>query len=430
MRSPDVRTSSRLAALVAILALSAPAEGQLPTASAADLGLGGNYTALARGFGAIGANPAGLGMPDNPRFTLSLLPVLVQTGMDPVSLSDFNDFEDRVVPADVKERWLELVEDEGSEAGVAGAEVTFLAATLGQVGFQVTTEAFGRLSLSPDAMELVLFGNAGRTGEPADLTLQGSSADGFAVTTAGLGFGMPLGDQSARTLAVGATLKYSVGHGIGLARDNGSASRGDPLEIDLRFPLLHTRDEGREFDNGNGFGLDVGGMWQRERLTLGLVVKNVFNTFEWDLEDMVFRPGTALFNDAETASDFDARPGAEAPPVLLDALEEQTFDPVVSAGLAYEAGRRTTVTMDVRNRFGEGLRSGPDFHAGVGLEYVPVGSSLLLRAGGAVVTDGFQLGGGASAAVGSVHLSGAILKRTGHLDDSTVGTLVLSFEGH
>ncbi len=45
--------------------------GQLPSASTATLATANNYTALARGFTAIATNPAGLGMPGNPGFSLA-----------------------------------------------------------------------------------------------------------------------------------------------------------------------------------------------------------------------------------------------------------------------------------------------------------------------------------------------------------------------
>jgi hypothetical protein len=66
------------------------------------------------------------------------------------------------------------------------------------------------------------------------------------------------------------------------------------------------------------------------------------------------------------------------------------------------------------------------FHAGVGVELRAM-SFLPLRAHGAVVTGGMQVGGGASLVLGPVNLSGAAALRTGKIEDSVLGMLTLSF---
>ena len=67
-------------------------------------------------------------------------------------------------------------------------------------------------------------------------------------------------------------------------------------------------------------------------------------------------------------------------------------------------------------------------HAGVGAEYRGLGA-LHVRGGAAVVTDGFQFGGGASLLMGPVDLSvgGAMVK--GDLEDVSVVQFTLSFGG-
>ncbi len=60
------KISLALGVLLAVLLWTQPTSGQLPGASPATLGTANNYTVLARGFAAVGLNPAGLGMPGNP----------------------------------------------------------------------------------------------------------------------------------------------------------------------------------------------------------------------------------------------------------------------------------------------------------------------------------------------------------------------------
>ncbi len=67
----------RLLGAAAVVALAArPAAAQLPSASASALGVGDNYTALARGYNAVAWNPAGLAMPGSPGFSLAIMPLL------------------------------------------------------------------------------------------------------------------------------------------------------------------------------------------------------------------------------------------------------------------------------------------------------------------------------------------------------------------
>ena len=106
-----------VAALTLSLALGAAlfpgaASGQLPSPSTAVLGTANNYTALARGFTAIAVNPAGLGMPGNPGFSLTLLPVQAQAGLNAISLVDIAAFDGIKIPVATKEEWLQSVIDE------------------------------------------------------------------------------------------------------------------------------------------------------------------------------------------------------------------------------------------------------------------------------------------------------------------------------
>ena len=71
----------------------------------------------------------------------------------------------------------------------------------------------------------------------------------------------------------------------------------------------------------------------------------------------------------------------------------------------------------------------PDFYGGIGGEFTGI-SFFHLRAHGALITDGFQLGGGASLILGPVHLSGGAAVRSESSHDSVLGTFTLSFGSH
>src|SRR5205085_9973259 len=112
---------------------------QLPSSSTRALGMGDNYTALARGYAAVSWNPALLGLPGNPGASLTLLPVRGVAGLGPVKLKDFSNYSDKFVPASQRETWLTAIEGKGSEQGNAGADATYIAAQIGRLGVQAGT---------------------------------------------------------------------------------------------------------------------------------------------------------------------------------------------------------------------------------------------------------------------------------------------------
>lgn len=405
----------------AALLVAAPAQAQLPQASASGLGMGYNLTAGATGFNAVANNPAGLSLPDNPAFSLSLLPVSVTTGLDPVTLGDLADWEGRLVPREVKEDWMGRVTAAGGQSGNVGLGISGLALSVGPLAFQLSTTVSGEMALGPDAAELIFFGNAGRTGEPRDFDLEGSVMDGYALSTAALSWGVRVTDR----LGLGVTGKFHMGHALLLGRDAGSVLTADPMAVELSFPAITVSDS-VGLNNGTGLGLDLGAVWQGDGYTLGASIQNVVNSFEWDFTDFSYIPGEALFNGDGNSSDFDERPVSQAPAEFLALAEGRTLKPVLALGVALDPTPDLRIQADLRKASDDGLALGPDFHLGVGAELRTV-SVLPLRAHLARITDGFQFGGGASLILGPVHLSGAVAMQTGDLRDATLGMVSLSF---
>ncbi len=412
-----------------MLAVGAPGlDAQLPQASAAALGLGFNNTASARSFAAVSANPAGLGHPGSAGFSLALVPVGAQAGFGPIGLDDLAAYEGQVVPDEVKSEWLDRAVAAGGQTAASRASATPLAFTVGSFGFQLSSVVAMSGNLNDDAVELMLFGNAGLTGEPRDFDLGGSTLDGAALTTAAVAFGTGV----APGIWVGATGKYIIGHGVLIARDGGSSLSADPLEARVDFPALFPRGEDVDyslefpFENGSGLGLDIGVLVERGGLTLGATIQNLVNTFEWKLEGLSYVPGQALVDIDGGTDDFEERPAAEAPAELLAELDELTLKPVYSIGAELQTSSVLRLSADVRKRTSGGIELGPDFHAGVGAE-LSVLPFLPLRGHAAVVSGGFQVGGGASLVLGPVNLSGGVAMYSHDEADRVLGAFTLSF---
>jgi hypothetical protein len=416
--------AKRLFLAAAFLLLGTPigASAQLLQASAAALGLGFNNTASARSFAAVANNPAGLGHPGSVGFSLSLAAVDARAGLGPIALSDIAAYDGVVVPDPVKRRWLERAVASGGQNGSIELGATPLAMSIGSFGFQFSTVAVLSSDLNDDAVELLLFGNAGLTGIAGDYDLEGSAVDGVALSTGAISFGTRAGEG----LWLGVTGKYTVGHGAVIGRDVGSSLRSSPLQGQIQFPVIIPRTEDPEIDNGSGFGMDLGVLYQRGRLTFGGTVQNVFNTFSWRPDGFSFVPGEALVDIDGGDADFDERPASSAPQALLTDLDEFTLRPSFAVGVEFRSSAPVILTADVRGRTEGGIEFGPAFHAGVGAELTAL-SFLPLRGHFAVMSGGVQAGGGASLVLGPVNLSGGLAVRTRELGSMTVAAVALSF---
>lgn len=137
--------ATRLEAGLAAVAQLVPAfaAAQVGNALPRSTAMGGSYTALARGFSAVLWNPAGLGLPGNPRLSFSLLPVSASAGLGPVTLGDLARYDGALIPHETRVRWLDAIRAEDGEAGVAGTDVTYLIFNIGQVAVSAYSAANG-----------------------------------------------------------------------------------------------------------------------------------------------------------------------------------------------------------------------------------------------------------------------------------------------
>lgn len=396
----------RYAITAALLTATVPLGAQLPNTSASATGLAGNYTALARGYEAITWNPALLAAPGRPGFSIGVLLAGGASGLDPIDVSDLADYEGRVIPATVKSQWVEQVRAAGQQRGDADGGITPIALSVGNFGLQYSVTAYANASLNDDATEALLFGNAGATGEPRNFNFAGSEVDGGAVSTIAASYAFRLPAAVGRHLSLGVTGKYIFGHVVARGQDAGSTTTAD--EIDIVFPVVHTRED--ETTSGGGIGLDVGAAFTAGRLRVGASIANVINTFAWDEAKLVFRPGTAHFDADSSSSDFDTTAFASAPAALREAIADQSFRPRASVGVAIDVSRLLTVTGDLRSEIGDGIVIGAKDHIGVGAE-LRVIPFLPLRAGVAKITDGTQFAGGVGLRIGRYELGvGATLR--------------------
>ena len=407
-------------ATVLSLALSCtgaiPLAAQLPSASTSALGLADNYTALASGFNAVAWNPAMLGMPDKPRFSMSILPMRGSAGIGPITLADVAGHQSSFLDDAVKQEWLARIVENGGQQGAASGDITYLGMSIGSFGFQLSTMSHVVANLSPDAAELVLFGNAERvTGE--EFELGNSSVQGMVTSTAAVSFAQTLPVRFLvpvleQHLSVGVTVKYTVGNALVMGRNLGSVVSGTDGGIDVAFPIIQSADaaSASAIDRGRGLGIDVGAAWRGGPLSISASVRNLYNSFAWDTTDFVYRPGRVQFDGTTGEAQFDMEAYANAPAELKDAVRSFTYARQIIVGAAWRANGRFLISGDVRHHVGDGLAVGPRSHLGVATEVRPF-SFLPLRAGYAQITGGYQLGAGAGIDLGPVSIAASVGRR-------------------
>lgn len=393
--------SSLRAATAAAFALPALAAAQLPNASVAAHAMGGNFTALARGYEAVAWNPANLALPNRPIFSIGMGIVGGSVGLDPVDFRTLHEFSGIDVDAATRTRWVEQARLSGGQHGRLDGGITPIALSLGPVGIQAGGTTYLNATLSPDAWEAMLFGNAGNnSGQAKDIDLTGTSVRAGVMSAVAMSFasGLPFrftgGALADEKLSFGVTGKYVMGNGLVIAEDVGSVL-GTGAELTFQFPMI-VPDSNYNGTLGNGIGADLGLAWSAGKWRAGLLAENVFSTFQWDTTVLATISGEGYFSLDSTSTGFETQAAfSAAPQKLRDIVANQRFFPTITMGAAYKAMSKLTLAADMRMSLGgdDAILIGPKSRVGLGMEWRLL-SFLPLRAGVASVTDGWQAGAG------------------------------------
>lgn len=403
----SMKHARALGILIAVAATANTAYAQVPAASAAGFSMGGNYTAVARGYDAIGYNPANLALGKPSSFGLSVLSGSVNSGINPIKFSDFKTHENTLVPVATRESWLQQIGND-RESGGMSAGLSLVALNIKNFGAQVGVIGGGEVNLNQDAAEAILFGNAGRTGSAKNFNFSGSNANGSLFGVGAVSYGIPVSrNQNGDQVAFGVTAKYIRGLAAARASDNGSTTTPD--EIAVEFPAIYT-DSNHVGNAGSGFGVDLGLSWAKAGMTYSVTARNVVNTFAWETDAFTSRPGGFRFDGTNNNSNFDEVPYGQAPAAMRAAFEAEKFKPEIAAGVARRSGD-LLISADASQRLGDGINLSPKMHVGVGAEYTGL-SFLALRAGAAAITSGFQGAAGVGLRAGGMEISVGAMTRS------------------
>jgi hypothetical protein len=398
-------------------ALAGVAGAQQVNASAIATALSGAYTARATGFNAVAWNPANLGMPGNPGFSLTIAPFQSNGALHPIDISRFAPYGSTIaksIPRADRLQWLLDVAADSGEHGTADFGVTEFGLSVGSIGFTVSSNAVSDLSLPPDFIEAVFFGNRGRDSTRHDLNFAGTKIRSAGYSTAALSFPIPsLHLVPLPNFTLGATAKAIMGHGVVVGEDPGSTI---DTVFNLSVPAIASKDSLHGMNAGKGFGLDLGAAWTIPGFRFGVSLQNVVNTFKWDTTALELAPAIAQFNYNGLKDTIEHHPWSQAPQSLRDRVKAQKFAPVLAGGVAFDWIPTMTISADFRQQVGESIEVGPQTVMSAGAEWriIPF---IPLRGGVSAMTGGYGASGGFG-----IHVLGLETSAGGYLRHRNGGT--------
>lgn len=375
-----------------------PAEAQLPLTPRA-LGMGGAYIGVARGQEALFLNPANIGLPGNPHWSVAF-PQIVAGGTT-LGLG-FDDFRDIQNYDDVtEERANEILADIPASGTRVDYDVRVPAAAVqvGRFAVGVSYTTLGGHGVSKDLADLFLRGYREeelRTSFDVGNT-RGSRASFIDIA---VGHGRRFGPVS-----VGATGHYYMGRF--LARSALLGINANPFA--LPGQRVQAEYAGVYTDEGSGYGLDIGAAMQPiPGLTVSAAIGNAIGKMDWsedlkvrsvvltedDLENGEFLDITKRYENSERA--FNAGTDARLRTLADSVYHEAGLPRTLRLGAAFEPRLGTQVAASYHTDMTES-RLGGSWDSQLGLGVQQKLRFLTVRAGAATnLDDGSMLTGGLS----------------------------------
>ncbi len=428
-----MRTQLTIGLGVTLLAvLAADAQAQSASSSARSLSLAGSYAARARGYEAPFWNPANLGLPDGPLWSVGLLGVNGNIANNALSYGQLTDlYGNFLTEAKKSELLAEIREDNPDRMfqTALGVDAEVLSVSIWRLAFGATATATGVFEITPDAVELLLFGNVGEDGNGKDFTLEGSGALGWMASSVFLSyahpFTIPALDYLGMQFSVGATARYVLGHGLGQLADKASRVTTDPLQVSFDAELLNSTDP----LSGQGWAIDLGAAAHWGALTGGIAVQNLFQNLSWNAEsfELTLLSSQADF-DSASSSDTTLAFNQLTPDDqqrISDFLEQADFPTRLRLGGLYRLDNGLSISGDYEEVLGGLLRTGWSRSFSVGVEFRPI-SVLPLRAGLATSFSQAAYSGGLGIYAQFVHLDFAVARRGLTGGDGLVAALSIS----
>jgi hypothetical protein len=383
--------------------------------TARSLGMGGAYTALARGVHAPGWNPANLGLPDNPGFTFTMVSIGADIGNNSFSLGTYNEFafDDFWDEQDIIQL-LNHIPDGGLGLDVNAVVRTF-SFSAGHFALTAGVDAGVNVMLDKSVLELPLLGNE----MFQTYKFENIGGNGSGIGKIGLSFGNQIPVPFTDIFSVGGTLNILYG-GVYAETENTNVTivttpSGYLIQGDYEAKYAYL--------GGIGWGVDLGAAAQfKEGWTLSLGLANLLGSVPW--KENIEIVGGNIFADTLSVMNME---GDDAFQDSTWTIEGDAFSNklpmALRLGCAYEEGNYL-VTADYVQGFKNGawISTKPRFSFGTewnGLKILPLRAGIVL--GGRV---GFGTSFGFGIRPGGLFIDIAVLNRGFISSNSSKGLIV------
>ncbi|UCE67105.1 MAG: hypothetical protein JSU85_03575 [Candidatus Zixiibacteriota bacterium] len=285
---------------VLILLLSGGIAWGRGISNARALGMGGSYTAIARGIDAPYWNPANLGLSDGNRYSIGIFGVGAALKKNIFTLADYNKYNGQFLTDGDKENILNSIPADGLRLDAIG-EASALNFSVGN--FALVSKGYGASSLNidRDPLELIFYGNA----VVDEISLDNTYGEGYGIADIAASYGHPVMQWENGEFAVGGSFHYLRGFAYQkVIESEGSISTTDTGFVgDAHMTILSSL-------GGSGYALDLGLAVKFDRTWyFSAAWQNAYSRMIWDkdTEMMIYtfnmEPITAYDFSDSAASD-------------------------------------------------------------------------------------------------------------------------------
>ncbi|HPN35852.1 MAG TPA: DUF5723 family protein [bacterium] len=351
--------------------------------SARGLGMGGAFTAQARGVQAQFWNPANLGAPDNPRFSLNFISAEAGLWNNSFTKGMYDKYNGRHWNSQDVEDILNAIPDDGLRLN-AETWLNVLSFSVGSVAVSFGINGAGFFTLDRTPFTLALKGNEiGKT-----YTLEDIDGQALALGVFGLSYGRSIKLPHTEWFSVGTTLhSFFVGPFMNVDRAQASLSFQEyHMDLDAEFAIsdnlniagldLWEEDEDDSDTESKeswplkmGWGLDLGAAARfSSKWMVGFSIFNLLGHIPWAEAGRIGR-GCVQADSLTVFTDDDDKDA------VLDSLWSEPagslsgkLPTILRLGASYQVGHYL-VTADLRQDFANGAFTSTRTQLAVGTEW-------------------------------------------------------------
>ncbi len=390
---------------VLILLLSIGLAWGRGNSNARALGMGGSYTAVARGLDAPNWNPANLGLSDNNKYSVGIFSVGAGVKNNSFSLAAYNKYNGQFLTDGDKENILNSIPADGLRLDLI-AEATALNFSVGNFALVSKGYAVSSLNIDRDPLELLFYGNT----VVDEISLSDNYGEGYGIADISASYGHPVKRWEDGEMAVGGSFHYLRGIAYQkVVESEGMIATTDTGFVgDAHMAILSSL-------GGSGYALDLGLAVKFDHSWyFSAAWQNVYSKLVWDneTEKMIYsfdmEPITASdFSDSTTSDSLitssDTTIAAESfssdlpstmklglsrefPKLILSLDWEQALktrpgtgiNPKIAAGLEYKPLKY----LPLRTGISVGGRQGSLYSFGLGFHFGPYHFDLAIANSG------------------------------------------------